>query len=578
MKIILKQLLSNLYKFGATELLVVFCFIFSLNNFIGNAEITIRADGEGYYDYLVSTFISDDLSRKDLELNDPIYNRLNSKGYYVEFEDRKVNKYPVGTALLISPFFLSTYISNNREIVSGYEPIFQRSVFRAAIFYLFFGLLFFRLLAECFSIDKLVIFASQFFMVMATSITYYANFDASYSHIYSLFTIGGFLYFTKRYFIQLKTSPFLLACLFLGFTVLIRQVNVLVLLFLPFIAGSWSGFKIGMIHLFKPYWRFIIGFFIVFFVCIFQCYFWYQQTGHFLVYSYGGEVFFFWDPNMFKVLFSYNRGLFIWAPILFVSIFGLARLIYQKKYFLTISWLFAFLVFVYIISCWWVWTYGATFGHRVFIEYYPLFFLLFGLLLTNRHKAIQLGVITILSPLIYVNAVQVYQYSNYILDWKGMNKEKYWNIFLETDDKFKGIFFQDPANIDELDIVKKIDIGDRILVDDVDLLVYSDSGSILSNRVDFIALKFDADFDKNSESVITIVMDDLTDDKNLFWAQKPFVHFVKGDFHTIHNGHYNFLAEFPKTDHVMKFSVLVKGDQHFREYKNMELLILKRKW
>ena len=42
------------------ERIEIFGFIFSINNYIGNVEKTINADGIGYYDYLTSIFIYND--------------------------------------------------------------------------------------------------------------------------------------------------------------------------------------------------------------------------------------------------------------------------------------------------------------------------------------------------------------------------------------------------------------------------------------------------------------------------------------------------------------------------------------
>jgi len=36
------------------ELLVIFLFIFLINNYLGNTDETIKADAAGYYDYLPS--------------------------------------------------------------------------------------------------------------------------------------------------------------------------------------------------------------------------------------------------------------------------------------------------------------------------------------------------------------------------------------------------------------------------------------------------------------------------------------------------------------------------------------------
>ncbi|MFA4863681.1 MAG: hypothetical protein WC605_07915, partial [Bacteroidales bacterium] len=57
-KLILKSIIN--------EILIIFIFIFLINNYIGNVDKTIKADGVGYYDYLPSLFIHHDLIRKDI--------------------------------------------------------------------------------------------------------------------------------------------------------------------------------------------------------------------------------------------------------------------------------------------------------------------------------------------------------------------------------------------------------------------------------------------------------------------------------------------------------------------------------
>ena len=65
-------------KYLIVEMIIIFGFIFSINNYIGNVEKTINADGIGYYDYLPSIFIHNDFIRyNDSRLeNNSLYQRI----------------------------------------------------------------------------------------------------------------------------------------------------------------------------------------------------------------------------------------------------------------------------------------------------------------------------------------------------------------------------------------------------------------------------------------------------------------------------------------------------------------------
>ena len=73
------QKILAILKSIINELLIVFILIILINNFIGNVDITIKADGIGYYDYLPSIFIHHDINRHTLkEIKEPEkFNRIN---------------------------------------------------------------------------------------------------------------------------------------------------------------------------------------------------------------------------------------------------------------------------------------------------------------------------------------------------------------------------------------------------------------------------------------------------------------------------------------------------------------------
>ena len=235
------------------ELLIVFLYVFLVYNYIGNTDETIKADGKGYYDYLPSIFIHHDLVRKDIpiEENTGIYDRISEYGVYVDYKDFKVNKYPCGTAILEFPFFLFTYLTTDLEgtKLDGYQLPFQKTIFHAAIFYLFLSLYFLKRILRLYEIKPGVISFSQLLLTLATPVTNYANYDASFSHIYSLFAITAFLFFVKSFFKNRNSKDVIIASILLGLILTLRQINVIIVLLIPFLAGTSKNLRDGFQYL-----------------------------------------------------------------------------------------------------------------------------------------------------------------------------------------------------------------------------------------------------------------------------------------------------------------------------------------
>ncbi len=379
------------------ELVIILVFILLIQTNLGKVDVVIKADAIGYYDYLPSLFIHHDLVRKNKpkRTNSVFYKRIDKEGVYVDYKGFKVDKYPVGTALLQWPFFYVTYLTTslNGNSTDGYQISFQRAVLYATLFYLFLGIFFLRKTLELYDIKKSVIIFSQILLVFATGVTNYANFDAGFSHVYSLFAISAFFYFVRSFFIKNRLKYFILACFFLGLILLIRQINMLALLFVPFLAGSPGTLKKGIYHILHHPKILLTGITLTTAIFFIQCLAWYLQTGHFLLYSYQGEGFHFLNPQFINILFSYRKGLFVYTPVLFFSLFGLISLAYKRKYYLVFTWLAFFTIITYIFSSWHSWGYGASYGSRVFIDYYGMFFILLALLINEIPKILKTGII-----------------------------------------------------------------------------------------------------------------------------------------------------------------------------------------
>ena len=209
-------ILFNFIKSILFEVLVTLLLILIINNYIGNADRTINADGVGYYDYLPSVFIHHDLVRYNTDqLQSPEkFKRINSLNTYLDYKNSKMNRYLSGTAILQSPFFIFTLLKQGKsmDIATGYEAPYQRAIFYAAVFYLFLTIIFLKKILLLYDCSALTIIIIQLLLVLGTSVTDYVNFDASYSHIYSLFVITIFIFLVKSYFKKRSYQYFRLIC------------------------------------------------------------------------------------------------------------------------------------------------------------------------------------------------------------------------------------------------------------------------------------------------------------------------------------------------------------------------------
>jgi len=574
------RILKSIYR----EALILFLFVFLVHHYFGYVDKVIKSDGTGYYEYLPSLFIHHDLVRKDVPVQADtagLYQRINSIQSYVGFGDFKVNKYACGTALLQLPFFAAASVLTDREgnDHDGYQAPFQKAVFIATLFYLFLGIVFLRKLLELYRVNEHLITFMQLLLVLGTGVTNYTTYDACFSHIYSLFAITAFLYFTKHYFDSRNLNQFIFACLFAGLVVILRQVNVLIVLFAPFLAGSWQNLRQGVILPFKKPGKLFSGILAFTGMVFIQCLLWYLQTGKFFVYSYQGESFDFTKPHIAEILFSFQKGLFIYAPVLIFSLLGLIWLLFKKKYLMVTTWALFFLLITYILSSWHSWYYGASFGLRAYIDFYPVFFIPFALMLNGVKPWMKVLIAAVALLPVPLNIIQTYQYKNYILHWTFMDRAKYRRVFLKTDDRFKGLLWKKEFNYDQFRINKEVLIGNIITSAKEDSIIYSEYTSTIPDfrNVSLVQVLIDNDFNDRSDTKIILSISDSSYTKNLYWLDKFLVGFYEKELNEWHTGMYPFEIK-PFTDNEIKYITLtVRPDSRINKLNNVRIRYLSMK-
>ena len=560
------------FKSFKTELIILLFFVLLLNNFVGK---TITGDGVGYYEYLPSLFIHHDINRKDIseQSKNDFFKRVKKYGVYVDYEEHILNKYPCGVAVLQSPFFLVTklFTKMNGNHDDGYQEPFHAAIFYAAIFYLFITLLLLKGLLNYYKLNNKSITLIQVLLVFSTSVTQYASSNSAFSHVYSLFAITAFLFFAKRFFVTIDVSNFLWACVVLGLIIILRQINILIFLFLPFIAGSWYSLKNGVrTVVLKPH-ILISGILLFSGVVFIQLFLWYLQTGHFFVYSYQGEGFNFLHPEFLNILFSYRKGLFIYTPVLLLCVPSLVWLVYSGKYYLAFSWLSFFVILTYVLSSWWSWYYGGSYGLRAYIEYYPVFLVLIGMFLANTRAWIKTAVIVFALITIPINLIQTYQYKVYILHATDMDITRYWKIFLNTNKRLKGIFYKKMHDYRAFNVEFEKIIGDlKLDANNMAQIWEQNCGNLPDiNQIDFVKISFTNAF-KYRDKVRIVLSINGEDKKNYYYHRVWHIHFANEKFSQFQTGSYDFIL--PKIENLNNKTIRlniedVDKDQELGDFK-----------
>jgi hypothetical protein len=403
----------------------------------------IHTDGAGYYAYLPQWFIYN--NKPHFSFLEQITQKHKTSNFIsgVHFDldsHHGTNKYFIGTAIFISPFFLINHALQrifDGKWGDGYSKSYLFTVSISALFYWLLGILGMISVLKLFSIPNIVTAFVILILSLGTSLNFYTVYYSSFSHVYSFCAISWFLFYLVKWSQTKKAKLLPLLGLLLGLIFILRPTNILIVLMTPFFFNSWRDFITEIRNCISTKKLPLILSLFLFFTCIFvQIYSNFQQTGIWSLSSYAGEHFDnLTDPKWFEVLFSFEKGLFAYAPVLFLFVVGIPFILRKSIYF-GIGWIFVFVTFLYVTSSWWCWTYGGGLGMRPFIDVstflaIPIAFLLVGI----SHWLKLVLVFTSFSFIIFYQILQI-QFNLNIIHYDSMNRKKYWDIFLKTDKRF----------------------------------------------------------------------------------------------------------------------------------------------
>lgn len=361
---------------GAAACLAGYLFAFGT----GVVDDPIRSDGFSYYVYLPAWFI----------FHDPSLAKVAQDccgGHFPEWTNinrwprtrRWVNAHPIGVAVMQAPLFVVAHALTKWTNLSpsGFSLYYQHAVGLSGLLAVVAGLWILRTLLLRHYSDGITA-AALATLLFGTNLYHYATLDSAWSHAYAFLLVAAFLYLTEVW----HERPTLRISIWLGVVasliVLVRHPNALYLAFLPLYGvRSVATLRAAAARLAREWRLLAIAAAVATVLVLPQLLIYYAATGRPFVSSYSVVGSFHFDsPQIWGVLFSVQKGVFFWSPILLLALAGLAMTRGAARNFVLPS-VLVFAANVYLIASWFDWQFGGSYGHRGFVDAFP--FLAIGL-------------------------------------------------------------------------------------------------------------------------------------------------------------------------------------------------------
>jgi len=488
---------------GLAILLIVLVYLatdFSYHNWTrdkGPERGVIKWDVISYYAYLPATFIYKDIgldfvSEKEFKNDNKFWFQKTETGKNIIITS-------MGVSYLYAPFFFIAHVLAPvfDEPQDGFSSIYQFFLVFSSLFYVIIALVFLKkILLRFFS--RQVTALSLLGVALGTNLYFYGTHEAAMSHAYSFSLIAFFIWLVIRWYESPVWGRTALLGLLYGLIVLIRPSNVLLLVILVLwgVTG-WKDLVQRLLFLLRKFPKVLLMVICFIIPWIPQFLYWKEMTGSFMYNSYDqvGSAFYFDYPHIFHFLLSFRSGWFVYTPLMLLACIGFMPM-FTKLKGAFYSLLLYLVLMIYLLSSWWSWWYGGSFGIRSMVDIYAVMAIPLAVFITwslGRNKMWKYLGISFVGLLILLNVFQTWQYSKGLIHWVGMTRETYQLTFLRTNDPYgywqnlampdfelarKGIYvsYWTGENYDELkamdtdDAMHKIESevrGDRRLMRDI---------------------------------------------------------------------------------------------------------------
>lgn len=394
----------------------------------------IEFDIKAYYSYLPATFIYDDIKLDFLDDNPRIYDEM----WPVDLPNgNKLIVTSYGMSLMYSPFFFLAHAYASLSDVyaaDGYSVPYRFAINFSSVAFLILGLFYLRKLLLKYYPDWIVALV-LFVIAIGTNLAYFTTYKAAMPHSYNFALITMFAYYTIGWYKKPSRYKAVGIGILFGLIVLIRPTNILVLLFL--VLWDVKSFRelYDRVLFYLRRFDYVLVMLLLFLIIWFpQFLYWKTVTGDWIFYSYGAkDASFFWgNPQIFNILFSYKKGWFVYTPVMLIAFIGIFFMLKNRKEAFWPILIFS-LINIYVQSCWWCWWFGGGYGIRVFIDSYGLMAIpLAGLLsLASKQKVLRYAIPGILLILTWYNTFQIQQFRHNAIHWWWNNENAYWENFLK---------------------------------------------------------------------------------------------------------------------------------------------------
>ncbi|MEO8591225.1 MAG: hypothetical protein ABI432_17735 [Flavobacteriales bacterium] len=399
-------------------------------------------DTFGYYLYLPANLVHHDPALLDQRwVHEVVETYHSTESFYQASElpdGRWVMKYPMGLAVLWSPFFVMGHIGAGLtgHPQDGFSAPYRWSLICAMLAYALAGLLVLRrVLREFF--DDGIVAAVLAIIVLGTNYLHQALYSSGMPHVFLFTLYAGVLWHSIRWQRDHRVRDVIILAFLMGLLVLSRPSEVVVI-FVPLLFGlsSLAQWKEHSRDLWRWRSHLLLMVAIMLLIGAPQLIYWKWLTGKFLYMSYNnpGEGFEFLHPYLAEVLFSFRKGWYIYTPVMAVATCGL----FLMRRYIPSAWLAVIVFFVlnlYIVSSWSCWWYADSFGQRALVQSYALMALPLGAFiawLAEQRAWLRLASVMMLLTFTGLNLFQTWQSAQGLIHTSRMTEAAYRAVFGKT--------------------------------------------------------------------------------------------------------------------------------------------------